>query len=58
MKKRYEEVSQNLMSIREAQAPPASASKCMPSSCITTAKKSPYVRRMWSAVPGRRDERD
>ena len=43
MKKRYEEVSQNLTSIREAQAPPVSASKCTPSSCITTAKRSPYT---------------
>ena len=58
MKKRYEEVSQNLTSIREAGAAGISVEVHAKQLYHDREEITVHVRRMWSAVPGRRDERD
>lgn len=59
MKKRYEEVSQNLMSIREALGAAGISAEVHAKQLYHDREEiTVHVRRMWSAVPGRRDERD
>ena len=59
MKKRYEEVSQNLTSIREALGAAGISVEVHAKQLYHDREEiTVHVRRMWSAVPGRRDERD
>ncbi|EIT7186361.1 23S rRNA (cytidine(2498)-2'-O)-methyltransferase RlmM [Serratia sp. SRS-8-S-2018] len=59
MKKRYEEVSQNLMNIREALSAAGISAEVHAKQLYHDREEiTVHVRRMWSAVPGRRDERD
>ncbi|MHA7845587.1 23S rRNA (cytidine(2498)-2'-O)-methyltransferase RlmM [Serratia sp. D1N4] len=58
MKKRYEEVSQNLQSIREALAAADISAEIHAKQLYHDREEvTVHVRRMWSAIPGRRDER-
>lgn len=59
MKKRYEEVSQNLTNIREALGAAGISVEVHAKQLYHDREEiTVHVRRMWSAVPGRRDERD
>ncbi|MFI8417476.1 23S rRNA (cytidine(2498)-2'-O)-methyltransferase RlmM [Serratia sp. NPDC078593] len=58
MKKRYEEVSQNLQAIREALAAAGISAEVHAKQLYHDREEvTVHVRRMWSAIPGRRDER-
>ncbi|AHG19233.1 23S rRNA methyltransferase [Chania multitudinisentens RB-25] len=58
MKKRYEEVSQNLQSIQEALATADISAEIHAKQLYHDREEiTVHVRRMWSAIPGRRDER-
>jgi 23S rRNA (cytidine2498-2'-O)-methyltransferase len=59
MKKRYEEVSQNLQTIKEALDAVGINSEIHAKQLYHDREEvTVHVRRMWSAVPGRRDERE
>lgn len=59
MKKRYEEVTQNLQTLREALTQAGIHAQIHAKQLYHDREEiTVHVRRMWSAIPGRRDERD